>query len=67
MEKVSFEYGEFRGVVRKMDSLGRIVIPATFRQEMGLNDKDEVEIFMTVKNEIVIKKHEVEDIQIEPV
>lgn len=57
MEKMNFEYGEFMGVVRKVDDLGRIVLPATFRQEMGLKSKDKIEILMTTKNEIVIRKH----------
>lgn len=61
MEKMNFEYGEFMGVVRKVDELGRIVLPATFRQEMGLKNKDKVEILMTTRNEIIIRKHEVEE------
>lgn len=58
MEKINFEYGEFRGVVRSVDALGRIALPSSFRREIGLKLGDKVEIFMTTKNEMVIRKIE---------
>lgn len=58
MEKINSEYGNFRGVVRVVDAFGRIVLPSTFRRELDLKKCDKVEIFMTTKNDIVIRKIE---------
>ena len=33
------------GVVRKVDELGRIVVPISIRQNMDINEKDSLEIF----------------------
>ena len=38
--------GETKGLKRKFDDLGRIVIPKEFRDELGIKDKDKVEIFL---------------------
>jgi transcriptional pleiotropic regulator of transition state genes len=45
------------GIVRKIDELGRIVLPIEFRQSMELEPKDGVELYMEGKN-LMIKKHE---------
>ena len=34
------------GIIRRVDELGRIVIPMSIRQTLGLNERDPVEIFM---------------------
>ena len=39
------------GVVRKVDELGRIVLPISIRQTMDINEKDSLEIF-TDENKI---------------
>lgn len=57
MEKINFECAELRGVIRKVDDLGRVSLPASFRREIGLQNGQTVEILLTVKNEIVIKKY----------
>lgn len=44
--KKTFNVGETRGVVRKLDALGRVVLPIEFRKELGINVKDKVEIFL---------------------
>lgn len=44
MKKV--KTGETRGVKRKFDDLGRIVIPKEFRNELGINDDTAGEIFL---------------------
>lgn len=45
------------GVVRKVDELGRIVIPIELRRTMGIEEKDSLEIY--VDNEkIILKKYE---------
>lgn len=46
------------GIVRKIDSLGRVVIPIELRKTMELNENDAVEIF-TEGNSIVFKKYAV--------
>ena len=45
------------GVVRKVDELGRIVIPKELRRALGINKKDALEIY-TNDNSIVLKKYE---------
>lgn len=45
------------GVVRKLDSLGRIVVPKEVRRTFQLNIKDPVEIF-TQDDTIILKKYE---------
>ncbi len=44
------------GIVRKMDELGRIVLPKELRKTLGINEKDYVEIF-TEQDQIVLKKY----------
>ena len=43
------------GIVRKIDELGRIVIPKEIRQSLGIGEKDRLEISADQKN-IVLKK-----------
>lgn len=45
------------GIVRKVDELGRIVVPIELRRSLGIGDRDAVEIFMQ-DNSIIIKKHQ---------
>ena len=45
------------GVVRKVDELGRIVIPIELRRTLGIQEKDSLEIY--VDNEkVILKKYE---------
>lgn len=44
------------GIVRKLDPLGRIVIPAEIRKILGINDGDSLEI-AKVNNEVVVRKY----------
>ena len=44
------------GIVRKVDHLGRIVLPKELRDMMNLRPHDGVEIFVD-DNEIVLKKY----------
>jgi len=43
------------GIVRRIDELGRIVLPAEMRRIFNINEKDAVEIF-TKDDMIVLKK-----------
>jgi len=45
------------GIVRKVDSLGRIVIPMELRREMNINTDDPVEIYVD-DGIIVLMKYE---------
>lgn len=44
------------GIVRQLDSLGRIVLPIELRRTMDINAKDLVEIYVE-DNLIILKKH----------
>ncbi len=44
------------GIVRKLDTLGRIVIPIELRKTMGIEIKDSLEIF-TEGSDIVVRKY----------
>ena len=45
------------GIVRKLDVLGRIVIPKELRKTLELNDGDPVEIFVE-GNDIILRKYQ---------
>lgn len=45
------------GIVRKVDELGRIVLPISIRQTMRINEKDSLEIF-TDENKIILQKYQ---------
>lgn len=44
------------GVIRRIDELGRIVIPKEIRRNLGIHDGENVEIF-TENDSIILKKH----------
>lgn len=45
------------GVVRKVDELGRVVIPIELRRTMSIEEKDSLEIFVN-GDQIILKKYE---------
>ena len=45
------------GMVRKVDELGRIVLPSEIRQSMDINVRDALEIF-TDEGRIILQKYE---------
>ena len=45
------------GVVRPVDSLGRIVLPIEIRKNMDINEKDVLEIFVD-DDKIILKKYQ---------
>ena len=45
------------GIVRKIDDLGRMVIPIELRKTMDINKKDPMEIFVD-EDKIILKKYE---------
>lgn len=45
------------GVVRKVDELGRIVLPIEIRKVLDINQKDAIEIF-TDEDRIILQKYQ---------
>lgn len=45
------------GIVRRMDDLGRVVIPKEVRRAVNIKEGDPLEIFTTRDGEVVFKKH----------
>lgn len=45
------------GIVRKVDELGRVVIPIELRRLLSIQEKDSMEIF-TEADTIILKKYE---------
>ena len=50
------------GIVRKVDELGRIVLPIELRRTLSIAERDSVEIFVDGGN-IVLKKYEPEPVK----
>lgn len=49
------------GVVRKVDELGRVVLPIELRRNLDINEKDALEIFVD-EDRVILKKYEPADI-----
>lgn len=47
---------ETNGIIRRIDDLGRIVIPREFRRLHGIDLGDPMEISATPNGEIIVKK-----------
>ena len=45
------------GIVRKVDELGRIVLPIELRKTLHIKDRDPLEVFVDV-DKIILKKYE---------
>lgn len=45
------------GIVRKVDELGRVVLPIELRRTMGIKEKDSLEIYVD-GTQIMLKKYE---------
>ena len=49
------------GIVRRIDDLGRVVIPREIRKTMKIKEGDPLEIFTTREGEVVFKKYNYAD------
>ena len=49
------------GIVRRIDDLGRVVIPKEIRRTLKIKEGDPLEIFITKEDEIVFKKYNYAD------
>lgn len=45
------------GIVRRIDDLGRVVIPKEIRRSMGIREGDPLEIYTTNQGEVIFKKY----------
>jgi len=45
------------GVVRKVDNLGRVVLPVELRRNLGIDIKDPLEIYVD-GDQVILKKYE---------
>ncbi len=45
------------GIVRKVDELGRVVLPIELRRTLDINEKDSLEIFVE-GSQVILKKYE---------
>ncbi len=45
------------GIVRRVDELGRIVLPIELRRTLGINERDSLEIYVD-NTQIILKKYE---------
>lgn len=44
------------GIVRKMDELGRVVLPIELRRTLDINEKDSLEIFVE-EDKVILRKY----------
>ena len=50
------------GIVRRLDDLGRLVIPEAIRRELGWKEGDPLELYFDRENKAIgLKKYEVEE------
>lgn len=47
------------GILRNVDELGRVVIPIELRRNLGIGDRDAIEIFID-GNQIILQKYKPE-------
>jgi len=45
------------GIIRRVDELGRVVLPVELRRTLNISDKDSVEIYVD-EEKIVLRKYE---------
>ena len=45
------------GYVRKLDSLGRIVLPKSLRKELDINEGDDIEMYVNQEGNVILDKY----------
>lgn len=48
------------GIVRSIDDLGRVIIPKSVRESLGIKEGDKFEVLVTKEGEVVFRKYEYE-------
>lgn len=46
------------GIIRRIDDLGRIVIPKEIRRSLGIKEGDPLEVFTTRDGEVILKPYQ---------
>ena len=46
------------GIIRRIDDLGRVVVPKEIRRSLGIKERDPLEIFTTRDGEIIFKPYQ---------
>lgn len=46
------------GIVRRIDELGRIVLPREIRTTLNINDQDPLEILVDDNGQVILRKYE---------
>lgn len=52
------------GIVRRIDDLGRVVVPKEIRRNLGIREGDPLEIFLDEQGGIIFKPYKVDEGQI---
>lgn len=55
--KKEFEIMKATGIVRRIDDLGRIVIPKEIRKQLKIREGESIEIFLNDQGSIILKKY----------
>ena len=50
------------GIVRRVDDLGRIVIPKDVRKILGIEEGQPMEMFIDNENNLILKKYKPEEV-----
>ena len=45
------------GIVRRMDELGRVVIPKELRRTLKIREGEELEVLTSDENELILRKY----------
>lgn len=51
----------YTGIIRRIDELGRVVIPKEIRRSMGIKEGDPLEIYTDREGGVVFRKYEVSE------
>ena len=57
LQERKLEYMKATGIVRRIDDLGRVVIPKEIRRTMRIREGDPLEIFVSNEGEVIFKKY----------
>ena len=49
------------GIIRRLDDLGRVVIPKEIRRQLKITEGEPLEIFLTKDGEIILKPYKVQE------
>ena len=50
------------GIVRRVDDIGRIVIPKDARKKLGIEEGQSMEMFIDSENNLILKKYKPEEV-----